>query len=84
MPTVFLPGDLSPAANKLYERIIAPKGGRASGAFDLMAWRDGQTIFLEYKGPQVPPNRNETGVHRCRALCLVSENDLFVVSALDD
>lgn len=39
------PGVLPPAANKLYERIIAPKGGRASGAFDVMHGGTGKPSF---------------------------------------
>lgn len=51
---------VEPPANvrSLYTRIAELKGS-ASGCFDVVAWKDGRVIWLEYKGPKDKPNRNE-------------------------
>lgn len=59
MPTVSSPVELPSAARALYDRIVAENGGKASGAFDVMAWRSGDFAFLEYKGEGDRSNRNE-------------------------
>lgn len=59
MPHKSLPVVLPPAARALYDAIKAVNGGKASGAFDVMAWRNGDFAFLEYKGEGDRSNRNE-------------------------
>jgi hypothetical protein len=81
MPTVGFPVVLPPAAKALYDRIVAANGGRASGAFDVMAWKGGQTVFLEYEGPDDRPSRSQAAWIEAALSAGVSEHDLFVVSA---
>ena len=60
MPHKSTPVALPPAAQKLYDAIKVANGGKASGAFDVMAWRNGDFAFLEYKGEGDRSNRNES------------------------
>lgn len=60
MPHRSAPVVLPPPARARYDAIVAANGGRASGFFDVLAWRDGQLMHLEYKGPGDRSNRNET------------------------
>lgn len=50
-----LPG----AVRHLVERIRALRGGLLGGFFDVLAWRGGEILCVEYKGPGDRPNRNE-------------------------
>lgn len=59
MPHKSAPVALPPAARALYDAIKKANGGKASGAFDVMAWRNGEFAFLEYKGEGDRSNRNE-------------------------
>ena len=59
MPHRSAPVSLPPAARERYDAIVAANGGRASGFFDVLAWRDGQFAHLEYKGEGDRSNRNE-------------------------
>ena len=59
MPHKSVPVTLPAAARALYDAISTANGGKASGAFDVMAWRNGDFAFLEYKGDGDRPNRNE-------------------------
>ncbi len=79
MPTASPPVRLPPDAQALYDRIAAENGGRASGTFDVMAWREAQTIFLEYKGPGDRSNRNESRWIDAALSAGVSEHDLILV-----
>jgi hypothetical protein len=79
MPTRGLPVALPPSARALYDRIVAQNGRRASGAFDVMAWRGSHTIFVEYKGPGDRPNRNEGRWIEAALAAGVSANDLLLV-----
>lgn len=81
MPTVAAPIALPPNAQALYDRIVGANGGRASGAFDVMAWKGGHFIFVEYKGPGDRANRNESAWIDAAIDTGVSENDLFIVTA---
>ena len=80
MPTASSPVALPAPARALYDRIVAENGGRASGAFDVMAWRGAQTVFVEYKGPGDRANRNEAAWIDAALRAGVSENDLLIVS----
>ena len=60
MPHRSLPVALPPEARALHDRIRRANGGRSSGAFDVMAWRNGNFAFLEYKGEGDRSNRNES------------------------
>ena len=59
MPHKSPPVALPPSARALYDAIKVANGGKASGAFDVMAWRNGDVAFLEYKGQGDRSNRNE-------------------------
>jgi hypothetical protein len=59
MPHKSQPIALPRAARTLYDAIKTANGGKASGAFDVMAWRNGEFAFLEYKGEGDRSNRNE-------------------------
>jgi hypothetical protein len=58
MPHEGLPIQLPAAAKAKYDSIVAANGG-ARGFFDVMAWRDGKFLFLEYKGKGDSANANE-------------------------
>ena len=60
MPHKSVPVALPPAARARYDTIKAANGGKSSGAFDVMAWRNGEFVFLEYADESDGPNRNET------------------------
>ena len=53
-------GKLTVEAENLYDSIVQANDGKSSGFFDVFAWKDGEFIFLEYKGQGDSPNRNET------------------------
>jgi len=59
MPHKSQPVALPPAARALYDAIRTANGGKASGTFDVMAWRNGEFAFLEYKGEGDRSNRKE-------------------------
>ena len=82
MPTAAFPVVLPPAPRALYDRIVAANGGRASGAFDVMAWKGAHVVFLEYQGPDDRPSRSQPAWIEAALGAGVSENDLFVVSAV--
>jgi hypothetical protein len=82
MPTVAFPVRLPPAAQALYDRVVTANRGTASGAFDVMAWKGGHFVFLEYKGPDDQPSRRQPAWIEAALSVGVSENDLFVVSAV--
>ena len=79
MPQRSAPVALPPEARALYDRIVAANGGRSGGFFDVMAWRDGQSVFVEYKGPGDRSNRNESRWIDAALAAGVSEHDLVVV-----
>ena len=81
MPTKSAPVDLPSSQQQLYDSIVAANGGKASGTFDVMAWRGGQIVFLEYKGPGDRPNRNEGRWIEAALAAGVSEHDLVIVCA---
>jgi hypothetical protein len=81
MPSRSTPVALPTEARALYDRIVAANGGKASGSFDVMAWRGGHTIFVEYKGPGDTPNRNAARWVEAALAAGVSPNDLLVVCA---
>ena len=80
MPTRHAAVALPPDKQALYDRIVEANGGRASGTFDVMAWRDKQTIFVEYEGPGEARHKN-AGAWIAAALDEgVSPNDLLIVT----
>ncbi len=80
MPHVSSPVLLPLPAQALYDRIVAENGGKASGAFDVMAWRGAHTVFLEYKGPGDRSNKNEDRWIDAALRAGVAEPDLIIVS----
>jgi hypothetical protein len=81
MPTRGVPVALPAPRQLVYDRIVAANGGRASGAFDVMAWRGDQVIFVEYEGPDDPPDRNKQRWVTSAVAAGVSPNDLLFVTA---
>jgi len=59
MPHKSQPVALPPAPRALHDAIKTANGGKASGTFDVMAWRSGEFAFLEYKDEDERSNRNE-------------------------
>lgn len=62
----------------VYDDIVEIKGN-AWGCFDVIAWKDGRTVFLEYKGPNDSPNKNEPSWIDAALQAGVREDDLFFV-----
>ena len=57
-------------------------GGRASGAFDVMAWRDEQVIFVECAEPgEHTCTKNQHRWIDAALVAGVSANDLLIVAA---
>jgi hypothetical protein len=83
MPTRAQPVALPPSQQALYDAIVAANGGRASGTFDVMAWRGAQTIFVEYREPDERPSRSMNRWIDAALTAGVSPNDLLLVVAAD-
>ena len=79
MPTRSAPVALPPHAQALYDRIVAANGGKASGTFDVMAWRGGLTIFVDYKSAYDQPSRHQRAWIDAALSVAVSPNDLLIV-----
>ena len=79
MPTRSDPVALPPREQKLYDEIVAANDGRASGSFDVMAWRGTHTIFVDYEGPGSEPGRNRTRWMNAAISVGVSPNDMLIV-----
>jgi hypothetical protein len=79
MPTRATPVALPSKAHALYDRIVTQKGGRASGTFDVMAWRGSQTIFVEYLGPGEALGKHASRWIEAALDSGVSANDLLIV-----
>lgn len=83
MPTTSFPVAL-PAQERLrYDQVVAANGGRASGAFNVMAWKGAHTVFLDYEGPDDVPSRNRSRWMKAALGAGVSVNDLLLVTAVD-
>jgi hypothetical protein len=80
MPTRDNPVQLPPPAQALYKRIVIANRHRASGTFDVMAWRGEQHIFVEYEegGEQLTRN-NRVWIESAMSVG-VSANDLLIVA----
>lgn len=83
MPTRGDPVELPPAARVRYDAIVAANGGRASGSFDVMAWRGAHFIFVDYEGPGERPSRNRSRWMDAALRAGVSANDLLIVRRED-
>jgi hypothetical protein len=82
MPTRSSPVTLPPPAQALYDRIVEANSGRASGSFDVMAWRGHQIIFVEYAGPgEHAHTKNQLRWIDAALKAGVSVNDLLIVAA---
>jgi hypothetical protein len=66
-------------ARARYDAIVAANEGKASGFFDVLAWRDGQFAHLEYKGAGDRANRNEARWIEAALAAGVSPFDLWFV-----
>jgi hypothetical protein len=72
-------GKLPVEAENLYDRIVQVNGGKSSGFFDVFAWKDGEFIFIEYKGQGDSSNQNETRWINAALRCGVQPENLFFV-----
>ena len=79
MPTRGDPVALPAAQQTLYDRIVAANGGKASGSFDVMAWRGAHTIFVAYKGAGDRARRTESAWVAAAISAGVSRHDLLIV-----
>ena len=84
MPTRSSPVALPAEWQPLYDAIVAANGGRASGAFDVMAWRGAQAIFVDYREPGEGPGRNAARWMDAALDAGVSPADLLVVEATQE
>jgi hypothetical protein len=80
MPVGASPVALPPRVRGLYDR-IAERKGNPNGCFDVIGWKAGRVVWLEYKGPKDRPNRNEELWIDAALACGVEEQDLFFVGA---
>lgn len=80
MPHCGAPVEPPAPIRALYDRIAQIKGS-ASGCFDVVAWKDGRVIWLEYKGPGDRPNANEAAWIDAALRAGVEPTDLFFVGA---
>lgn len=78
LPHLSEPVSLPAEVRALYDRIARIKGS-ASGCFDVIAWTEDRIVFLEYKGPNDRPNKNEPFWIDAALQAGVSEEDLFFV-----
>lgn len=79
MPHKAAPVSLPPKALALYGEIKRANGGKASGAFDVMAWRREQFMFVEYKGAGDASNKNEAAWIGAALAAGVSPGQLWFV-----
>jgi hypothetical protein len=84
MPTRSGSVSLPPEQQALHDAIVARNGGRASGTFDVMAWRGGQTIFVDYREPGERASKSQRRWIEAALDAGVSPNDLLVATAQDD
>jgi hypothetical protein len=82
MPTRAAPVELPPVPRARYDAIVAANGGRASGSFDVMAWRGAHIIFVEYEGPDERPSRNRARWIDAALDAGTSANDLLIVKKI--
>ena len=54
--------------------------GKSSGFFDVFAWKDGEYIFIEYKGEGDLANQNELGWIKAALSVGVKPNQMFFVT----
>jgi hypothetical protein len=81
MPTRATPVALPAEARALYDRIVTQNGGRASGTFDVMAWRGSQMIFVEYLGLDERLGKHAPRWVQAALDAGVSANDLLIVAS---
>lgn len=84
MPSRGVPVALPAHAQAVYDAIVAANGGRASGTFDVMAWRGAHTIFVQYRAGDDVPNRHAPRWIEAALSAGISANDLLLVVAAAD
>jgi hypothetical protein len=72
-------GQLSKEAENSYDSIVTANNGKSSGFFDVFAWKNGEFIFIEYKGPGDSPNSNETRWINAALKCGINPESLYFV-----
>ncbi len=72
-------GTLSPDAELLYDQIVQANDGKSSGFFDVFAWKNGNFVFIEYKGEGDSSNQNEIRWINAAIKCGVQPEELLFV-----
>lgn len=70
---------LAPKAWQIYDGIVKEHGKRG-GFFDVLAWRETEFLFIEYKGQGDRPNRNEQSWIQAALLYGIQPTQLLVVA----
>ena len=73
-------GKLPVHAEGLYDKIMMANNGKSSGFFDVFAWRNGEYIFIEYKGEGDLANQNELGWIEAAISIGIKPNQMFFVT----
>ena len=81
LPDRTAPSPLPPKAKKLYEKIMSnhPRDG---GFFDVLAWRNGKFLFVEYKSKGDRLNDNQRLWIRSAITSGISPSSLVIVEYL--
>jgi hypothetical protein len=82
MPNKSDPVSLPSHARAHYDAILAENGDRASGFFNVMAWRDAQYAHLNYETSADEPNRNEIRWVNAALRAGVTPSDLWIVRGI--
>jgi hypothetical protein len=73
-------GNLTSDAEALYDNIVQANDGKSSGFFDVFAWKNGEFVFIEYKGAGDSSNQNEMRWINAALKCGVQPEELFFVT----
>lgn len=64
----------------LYDKIVKANGGQIKGFFDVLAWRNGSYIFIEYKGKGDSVRQNQIQWIDAALSSGISQEQLFFVA----
>jgi hypothetical protein len=73
-------GNLSSDAETLYDNIVQVNHGKSLGFFDVFAWKNGKSVFIEYKGEGDSSNGNKMRWINAALKCGVQPEELFFVT----
>jgi len=72
-------GELSKDATLLFNQIVDKNDGKSSGFFDVFAWKNGNFVFIEYKGKGDSSNKNESRWIRAAIAAGIDPQQLYFV-----